>query len=264
MDANFRLRRSAAILLGVFLTGVSANGPGGRALSATATAPVTPAAMAWELLGGLRTLGANVAWLRMHTAWTERDPPATLGWLRMAMAMNPQSLYFLVNGARILAYDVPVWRLSGLPAPEGVVAYVHREHAALALKLLEEGAAWHAENPHWWIERGNVALNAAHDLNTAAGCYRSAAELPGAPFYAARIHADLLLRLGRPAEAHTWLCHVHRSLPANNPAAQSGRILRKIRDLEAQLQLPAAQFYEPKDGGFDSANTGIATMPDGL
>ena len=233
-------------------------------MSVTGTTPPTSAAMAWELLGGLRTLGANVAWLRMHTAWTERDAPATLGWLRMAMTMNPQSLYFLVNGARILAYDIPVWKLSGLSAPEGVVAHVHREHAALALKLLEEGAAWHADNPHWWIERGNVALNAAHDLSTAARCYRVAAELPGAPFYAARIHTDILLRLGRPAEAHAWLCQVHRSLPGNNPAAQSGRILHWIRELEAQLQVPAAQSYEPREGGSDPANPVIADLPDGL
>ena len=220
--------------------------------------------MAWELLGGLRTLGANVAWLRMHTAWTEHDAPATLGWVRTAIAMNPQSLYFLVNGARILAYDVPAWRLSGRPALAGVAVRVHREHAAMAMALLEEGAAWHADNPHWWIERGNVALNAAHDLRTAARCYRAAAELPGAPFYAARIHADLLLRQGRLAEAHTWLCHVHRSLPASDPAAQSGRVLHKIRELEAQLQLPAAQVYEPKAGRFVPAMTGTADNPDGL
>jgi tetratricopeptide (TPR) repeat protein len=264
VDVNFSLRSSVAILLGIILTGVSANGLSGHATSVPRNIPITPAAMAWGLLGGLRTLGANIAWLRMHTAWTERDLQATQAWLKMAVSMNPQSLYFLVNGARILAYDTPAWRLSGQPEPEGVAAQVHHEQSVLALQLLEEGAAWHADNPHWWIERGNVALNSAHDLSAAATYFRSAAELPEAPFYAARIHADLLLRLGRPAEAYAWLCQVHRSLPANNPSAQSGRILLKIRDLEAQLQLPAAQLYEPKDGAVDPTTDGIKGMPDGL
>jgi ABC-type cobalamin/Fe3+-siderophores transport system ATPase subunit len=97
------------------------------------------------------------------------------------------------------------------------------------------------------------------------------AELSGLKSLTARMAArQALAQAGlqgaesRPAEAHAWLCQVHRALPANNPAAQSGRVLRKIRDLEAQLQLPAVQTYKPTAGESDTTDTGIVDLPDGL
>jgi hypothetical protein len=111
--------------------------------------------------------------------------------------------------------------------PENAARRIRREQALQALSLLEEGAAWHAGNPYWWIERANIALNTADNPEEAAACYRRAAALPGAPYLAARIHAELLLRLGRRGEAYVWLCRLHPSLPPNIPSAQSGKGIAK-------------------------------------
>lgn len=154
---------------------------------------------------------------------------------------------FWVNGARIIAYDTPIWRMENRAVSEGVAAHIRREHAAQAIELLQEGSAWHAGNPYWWIERANIALNAGGNLEAAAADYRRAAELPGAPYFAARIHAELLLRMGRSTEAHAWLRHVYSSLPPSDPSAQAARVLQRIRTLERQFELPVTEYYPLAD-----------------
>ena len=64
------------------------------------------------VLGGFRTAAADLAWLRMAHAWEEQDGVATDAWLRCASILDPAVLGFWINGARILAYDVPEWRLA--------------------------------------------------------------------------------------------------------------------------------------------------------
>ncbi len=199
--------------------------------------------LAWECLGGLRPLGANVAWLQLQGTWQQREAAATAAWIRMATGLDPQSLYFWANGARILAYDMPVWL-------DGGTGSARRRQAEAALALLEMARPWQSENPHYWIERAGIELNAADDPAGAAESYRRAAELPGAPYYAGRLHAEGLMRLGRFAEAHAWLCKLHPKLPADDPRAQAEVVLMRIRVLEARLQLPAEARYGAGPDGF--------------
>ena len=267
VPANTRWQRVVVLIAGFSLTGAAANTFGGRAPGTATwveTSPAGAAAVGWELLGGLRSLGADIAWLRLHTAWSKRDFRATMVWMRVAVGLNPQSLFFLVNSARIIAYDTPVWRMAKRAVPENAARRIRREQAFQALSLLEEGAAWHAGNPYWWIERANIALNTADNPEEAAACYRRAAALPGAPYFAARIHAELLLRLGRRGEAYVWLCRLHPSLPPNIPSAQSERVLQGIRELERQLELSSTQLYRPPSATAGLNRGADSVPPDGL
>jgi alkylated DNA nucleotide flippase Atl1 len=72
-------------------------------------------------------------------------------------------------------------------------------------------------------------------VESAAACYRQAAELPGAPYYAARIHGELLRELGRPAEALAWLRRVAEKLPGDDPTARREVVLERIRALEQEV-----------------------------
>ena len=93
----------------------------------------------------------------------------------------------------------------------------------------------------------NVAL-----LPGAATSYRRASEQPDAPFFAARLHAGLLRRLGRRAEAHAWLTQLHPQLPASDESAGAALVLARIRELERELGVPAGQGYCQRAGrGFD-------------
>ena len=59
--------------------------------------------------------------------------------------------------------------------------------------------------------------------------------LPGAPYYAARIHGELLQAMGRPQEALHWLREILPGLPDNDPAARREVVLERIRALEEEL-----------------------------
>jgi hypothetical protein len=199
--------------------------------------------LAWSWLGDLRPVGANLAWLQLQGAWQQRNPSEAITWMRLAIELEPRSLYFWSHGARIIAHDMPDWLIAtGRSRPA-----LGHEQAEMALALLDEALAWHEQNPHYWIERAGIELHAAQDIMAAAESFRRAAKLPGAPYFAARLHAELLVRKGRFDAARAWLVELHPTLPAQDPRAQADLVLGRIRGLEERLSLPAEQRYRARD-----------------
>lgn len=201
------------------------------------------------LLGGFRALVADATWVRAWALWEKRDLPGTETLVRLVVAMDPRPLYFWINGARILAYDFPVWRIEGAGGYDAVPASeqqrIEREQAEFALRHLEAAIANHPLAPDLWIERANIQLNRLHDIPAAAESYRRAWEQPNAPYYAARMHAELLRRAGRKAEALAFLVELHPRLPADDEAARADVVLGRIRELERDLGVPADRRYQP-------------------
>jgi hypothetical protein len=239
--------RSGHFVLAVFVVlgaGLLANGvvrPARVAVQPAAKANVRTLAWAW--LGDLRPVGASLAWLQLQGAWQQRNPAETMAWIRLATELEPRSLFFWANGARIIAHDMADW-LSVTGRSRQAVGH---DQAAMALTLLNEAQAWHEQNPHYWIERAGIELHAAQDTVAAAASFRQAAKLPGAPYFAARLHAELLVRQGRFDAAREWLVELHPTLPARDPRAQVELVLGRIRALEERLSLPAEQRYRPWD-----------------
>lgn len=191
------------------------------------------------VLGGFRAAAAGACWLEADLAWERRDPAATRAWIKLTVAIDPRPAYFWLNGARILAYDLPEWGRD--PAAPAAVRRRNRIAAAdEALAFLARARAGHAEDPALWIEEGNLHLRGTGNLEAAARCYREAALCPGAPDYAARIHGELLRRLGRRDEALAWLRGLLPALPAGDAAAARALVLARIRALEAAAGSPAA------------------------
>lgn len=197
------------------------------------------------LLGGFRAIVADFTWLRLHVIWEQRDLPATETLLRLVTAIDPRPLYFWVNGARIIAFDMTAWRIAdagGYDAvPPATQERIGAEQAKLAIRRIDESMKFHPANASLWIERANIELNRLHDTAAAAASYRTAWEQPGAPYYAARLHAELLKRLGRKREALDWLVALHPQLPTADDATEI--VLGRIRDLERELSVPPANAY---------------------
>ncbi|MDB6115541.1 MAG: hypothetical protein JWQ62_2486 [Lacunisphaera sp.] len=187
------------------------------------------------MAGGMRAAMASGCWLRANLAWEQRDAAATTALLELTVAADERPLYFWLNGARMLACDLPEWRAPP-SAPAAVRARVNAEQADQALRFLEKGLRWHGADPALYVEMGNIHLRRTGDREGAARCYRLAAEQPGAPYYAARIHGELLRELGRPREALEWLHRVWAKLPADDPAAQREVVAARIRALEQELK----------------------------
>lgn len=231
----FRLGASLAVLAGAgFLLR-----PLERTLAPAGPDPGQVAALAGRggvlaVLGGLRSVVAGGCWLRANLAWERRDAAATAEMIALTVAADERPAYFWLNGARMLAYDLPEWRLEA-GAPAAVRQRAAADGARQALRLLAQGRRWHAADPAFFIEMGNIRLRRLGDGEGAARCYRLAAEQPGAPYYAARIHGELLRELGRPAEALAWLRRVAASLPADDPAARRAVVEERIRALEREL-----------------------------
>jgi tetratricopeptide (TPR) repeat protein len=185
------------------------------------------------VLGGLRSAVAGGFWLRANLAWERRDAERTAALLELTVAADARPAYFWLNGARMLAYDVPEW----LPvsAPAVVRQQVGEAQAQRALDFLAKGLRWHGSEAGLYVEQAHIHLRRRGDLASAARCYRLAAEQPGAPYYTARVYAELLVELGRPQEALAWLRQVLPALPADDPAARRDVVKARIRTLEREL-----------------------------
>jgi len=205
------------------------------------------------LLGGFRPVTADLVWMRMTDAWTKQDAAATETWLELVTVIDPESLQFWLHGARIIAYDLPEWRINAAGGrgivPRGVQQRIVREQAGRALARLDEAMKVHPARAALWIERATIELSQLGDLSAAAESYRRAGELADAPFFAARLHAELLRRLGKPQAALAWLAELHPRLPATDEAAAAGLVLARIRALERELKIPAERAYRVRVGG---------------
>ena len=186
------------------------------------------------LLGGMRSMVASGCWLRANLAWEKRNADETAALIDLTVAADERSLYFWLNGARILANDFPEWRMSG-PVPSALRPIANEECAQLALRFLEKGLRWHGPDAAIYIEMANIHLRRRNDLSEAARFYRKAAEQPGAPYYAARIHGEMLQALGRPREALVWLKQILATLPANDELARREVVLERIKLLEEDV-----------------------------
>jgi tetratricopeptide (TPR) repeat protein len=189
---------------------------------------------ALALLGGMRLMLASGCWLQTNLAWEKRDLAGTIKLIDLTGAADERPLYFWLNGARILANDMPEWRMTGV-APKAYRAVANEEQAQLALRFLEKGLRWHGADAAIYVEMANIHLRRRGDVEAAAHFYRLAAEQPGAPYYAARIHGELLRELHRPAEALRWLRQTLPTLPKDDPRAARDLVEARIRALEREM-----------------------------
>jgi hypothetical protein len=149
---------------------------------------------------GMGALAADVLWLRTYESWRARDLERTQSNLRIVVAADPQPLAFWLNGARMTAYDMPEWRIDriGRSIISGATfRRINREQAQRALAWLDRAREFHPHASEIFVERALIQLYRLNDAAAAAESFQRAAELPGAPSYAARLQGLLLRRRGR-------------------------------------------------------------------
>lgn len=167
---------------------------GGAALHSMGGAGVTPSREREKpaVAGGYRTFVADCLWLETNLAWETRDAHRARQMIEFTVSADPQSPYFWLNGARMLAYDFPVWRCEDeRQAPLAVQTSWRRNGASEALRLLDRGQRWHGHSAVLHLEMANICLYAMGDRRRAAEHYRRASEQADAPEFAARIYARL-------------------------------------------------------------------------
>ena len=143
-------------------------------------------------VGGYGTFAADCLWLQTNLAWETQDEGRVRRLIDFTVTADPHTPYYWLNGARMLAYDLPAWQCQREPtAPLAVHVRFRTKGAVDALLLLERGQKWHGKSAVLHLEMANICLYALGDHSRAAEHYRMAAEQADAPDYAARLYARL-------------------------------------------------------------------------
>jgi tetratricopeptide (TPR) repeat protein len=199
------------------------------------------------LLGGFRALVANALWLRTNYSWEKLDLPQTQTLIRLTVTADPRPLYFWQNGARMIGYDMPNWRIDFAggydKVPEAVRRRFDEEQSAVALRMLGRALEYHPDHPLLYVEIANIHQRRLGDEETAARYYKLAADQPTAPYYAPRIYAELLRKLGRKQEAYDYLLKLLPTLPLNDSYAMAWVVHDRIRELEEEMGMPPEKRY---------------------
>ena len=201
-------------------------------------------------LGGFRAIMADFLWIQANTVWEKRERAKFDSMLRLVTTIDPRPLFFWIHSARMIAYDVPHWRIreeGGYRAvPDSRQAEIDREQAEQAFALIRRALEFHPDHPHLYLEIGQIYLNRLDDPEQAAPWFLRASEQANAPYYAARIYAELLRRQGKNPQALEYLQGLYHRLPDHDPRAQKMIILERIRELEELLGVKGESQFKPQ------------------
>lgn len=204
------------------------------------------------MLGGFRAVVADLLWIRTNAVWENQEPaviPATETLIRLVTTVDPRPVYFWLNGARMIAYDMSVWRVhaaGGYDAvPDSVIRRFHDEQAETAIRLLHRGFDFHPDRAEILVDIANIYLRRMDNVEMAAEYYRRASEVPNPPGYAPRIYAQLLRRMGEDEAAYRWLVDLYPTLDPENITHRIELVLSRIRELEDELDIPFPERFQP-------------------
>lgn len=200
------------------------------------------------MLGGFRAIMADFLWIQTNSVWERRERAKLDSMVRLVTSIDPRPDFFWINSARMIAYDVPNWRIreeGGYNAvPESRQKAIDLEQAEQAFAFISKALEFHPDNPRLYLEIGQIYMNRLDDPVNAAPWFLRASEQPGAPYFAARIYGELLRRQGQNAEAYEFLKGLYHRLPDDDPYAHKGIILERIRELETTLEVPPAEQFD--------------------
>ncbi|HKK17951.1 MAG TPA: hypothetical protein VJ952_04645, partial [Opitutales bacterium] len=63
------------------------------------------------MLGGFRSIMADFLWIQTNAVWEDRERAKLDSMVRLVTSIDPRPLFFWTNAARMIAYDVPHWRI---------------------------------------------------------------------------------------------------------------------------------------------------------
>ena len=202
------------------------------------------------VLGGFRSILADLLWIRTNTIWERKDRAKLDPMIRLVTTLDPRPEFFWINGSRMIAYDVPNWRIreeGGYQAvPEVRQQAIDMEQSEQAFELLDQALEFHPDRAKLYLEKGQIYLNRLKDDANAAMWFLRASEQDDAPYYAARIYGQLLRNQGLDEEAYLFLTDLYDQLP-NVPFAQKNIILERIRNLENDLKIPFWERFQPSE-----------------
>lgn len=196
------------------------------------------------VLGGLRTVVADIAWIRSYVFWERRDRPGCEALMRSACTLDPHARYFWENAGLRIGLDMAHWEIRRrggyAKVPAETQERLFRQYGRRGLDVLEEGMAYARNRTALQLAAGFLAEGKLKDIRLAADYYRQAAEAPDAPWYAARICADFDWGAGRKTEAYRWYRNYWETRMRSKEDGFPEDLIR-LRGMENQLGLGLLQ-----------------------
>jgi hypothetical protein len=205
--------------------------------------------MVLGLLGGFRSILSDFVWIQAYWAWEKRDRPQTEALVELATLLNPKSVYFWSNAARYIGKDIAFWRFgeAGRQLTRDEQVAIRREQGQRAQNLLDRALEYNPDSATLLLDKAMIYQYNMDDFADSVEQYRRAAAAPNAPYYLPRVYAEILRKAGRTREAYDFYRKLYPTLPANVPAAAKDTVWERLRELENELKLPAAERLPESD-----------------
>ncbi|TSA36932.1 MAG: hypothetical protein D4R66_00190 [Opitutales bacterium] len=192
------------------------------------------------ILGGFRTVIADMTWIRSYVLWERKDRPGCETLMRTACALDPHARYFWENTGYALGYDMAHWEIRRrggyAKVPKEIQDHLFKSYARKGLEVLDEGVRLSKAKAALLVFAGQLAEMKLGDKKLAADYYRQAAETVSPPWYAARFCARNEWDAGHPMEAYVWFKNywLDRLSKDSDHAPDD---LELIRDMETNLKI---------------------------
>ena len=192
------------------------------------------------VLGGLRTVVADFAWIRSYVFWERRDRPGCEAFMRTACTLDPHARYFWENAGLRIGLDMAHWEIRRrggyAKVPTETQERLFRQYGRRGVDGLEEGMAHARHRTALLVAAGFLAEGKLKDFTLAANYYRQAADAADAPWYAARFCADFDWNAGRKLEAYRWYRDywLTRMRPRMDGSPDD---LARLREMEKELKI---------------------------
>lgn len=212
-------------------------------------------------LGGLRTLVADVFWLRAYSMWERRERASCTTYALTACALAPETSYFRDGYANWLAFDFPHWTIrdgGGYRKVSGdLQRAINRRDALAGLAFLDASIQRDPDTTRYFIVGSQIANVKLKDPDLASGYDRRAAETSSAPIVSASLYAGYLIAHGRRDEARAWFFRYVDRFAASGSGPQAALMIDNYRRMIPK----AAPEYELLGEGVRRLDPGVATGP---
>lgn len=191
-------------------------------------------------LGGYRNVAANFIWISMYGDWRYQLKSDVLEKMNLAVSLNPDSLYFWIDGSRIIANDMPVWHvgiddMDSLFETEDGIA-IRKEYGEKALLYLNQAPPRVAKQIPILVEKAALCWQRLEDLDRALVYFEEAVSQESAPNYVCRVYAEILIKNGQFKEAYEYLKNHYAALHDDDPSAMKPFVAERLRELELRLR----------------------------
>lgn len=194
------------------------------------------------VLGGLRTVVADVSWLRSYVLWERKEEAGCEALMRLACTLDPHARYFWEQTGFAVGLDMANWeirRRGGYARlSQEVQDHLFASYARKGIAVLEEGAKASRSRAPFLIVAGQLAEMKVREPRLAASYYRAAAESHDAPWYAARFAARTAWEAGDRTQAYEWYREQWMNVLRIRHEDRAPDDLAELRMMEDALRLP--------------------------